>query len=1007
MRKLADGKALTEAQRLQRVAAGKASGAARHKTKTKPTVTVLIGSPASGKTTWHQAHRPQARLISTDAILQREGLPTTPDTIDHATKIARREFREAAAAGHDIVLDRTNPTVKSRGRWLALLPPGYHKEAVVFDTHGLERAWRVRQRELAGKGVNDPRLRAIVPIEAPIAGEFDHVETVTQGVSQGAIAWARRTRAAKVLADARHKGETSPSIRQGAGAPASKEAVGLFRQGQARPGAGGARSVWDTRGTEAPIGAMNATFTFHFPDAYRSATPDRPRLGRKQVAQALARAKAGGPHQDVVITNPQTLLEAQRHPVMRELATAVINVVREHQDGAIEKGHERNLIPAGTRPGTVVRAYKHAALRALHKVGLGDYDTRMDAAAKAEFTPLVPFMRYVHRRIFDHLNQQVLKGKWGPFRTQFGQLHRQRKHGKLTGHERMRMRPVEQFIKLHLTDGQEVKLHLTDGDLEKAWASMDAPDQGLRKRWTRFSQQDGFASTPPHSGIAGHQDIASQALMHHAVGKPIPEPPGGVPPIAGAGRIKHKAIEVEAHFSVPRIGGSTVKESNGLYRVVPLGELVKLDLPMSLFAPSNEAAKSDVAKSDMGFTLGSYNVDPTRQLNRAIHPRIRRRLPRLRLNTQRHLRHVLNGGVTRQERWQLFGKLAKRQLTEREVHAAARSVQIPTLGQREAGNYQKGHLSVGGLGITIETPKGRVRRGQGPDGKPWQVTMPAHYGYVKRSLGADGDHVDAYLGPHAHEAAEYPVFVVDQHDAKSGRFDEHKCLLGFRDRQHVTSTYDAGFSDGHGPRRRKAVHQMTFADFKQWVGHGDTTTPLKKGLGGAALGVGRTAAGAFGRSSTRTKLAAGVAAGATGAVAAPKVKQVLADHPAARGIAGAAVAGGAAALLTRGHAMGLVRGASRKLYQTGLKNAVREHARHLAGATPSPHVRAAARQVFLAAKTRALHDAQTARRAGMSRLRVHPKKVAVGALAGGAVAAAAGPRHIAPPLYQLAAQPEE
>lgn len=164
----------------------------------QPTVTVLIGSPASGKSTWRAANRPNATVISTDAILQREGLPTTSANIDAALKIARGEFRDAAAAGMDIVLDRTNPTVKSRGRWLSTLPPGYRKEAVVFDTHGLERAWQKVQRP----GIADARLRYEVPIERPAAGEFDHVETVKRGASQGSIAWARARRPQSPMAKA-------------------------------------------------------------------------------------------------------------------------------------------------------------------------------------------------------------------------------------------------------------------------------------------------------------------------------------------------------------------------------------------------------------------------------------------------------------------------------------------------------------------------------------------------------------------------------------------------------------------------------------------------------------------------------------------------------------------------------------------------------------------------------------------------------------------------------------
>ena len=70
----------------------------------------------------------------------------------------------------------------------------------------------------------------------------------------------------------------------------------------------------------------------------------------------------------------------------------------------------------------------------------------------------------------------------------------------------------------------------------------------------------------------------------------------------------------------------------------------------------------------------------------------------------------------------------------------------PTDGQKEAGNYQKGHIKVQGFDITIENPKGSVRSGVDADGKPWETTMNHHYGYFKRSQGKDGDKIDVFIG---------------------------------------------------------------------------------------------------------------------------------------------------------------------------------------------------------------------------------------------------------------------
>lgn len=162
------------------------------------------------------------------------------------------------------------------------------------------------------------------------------------------------------------------------------------------------------------------------------------------------------------------------------------------------------------------------------------------------------------------------------------------------------------------------------------------------------------------------------------------------------------------------------------------------------------------------------------------------------------------------------------------AHAAATSpkndLAPPTEAQAKAGNYKKGHLSIGGLDIAIENPEGSTRSGIDPGGKPWSVTMSAHYGYVKRTQGADGDQVDVYIGKADPVAS--PVFVVDQFDNKTGKFDEHKAILGASSLDEARSLYDAHFSDGKGHERRGGITPMSFDAFKEWARSGNTKSPV-------------------------------------------------------------------------------------------------------------------------------------------------------------------------------------
>lgn len=145
----------------------------------------------------------------------------------------------------------------------------------------------------------------------------------------------------------------------------------------------------------------------------------------------------------------------------------------------------------------------------------------------------------------------------------------------------------------------------------------------------------------------------------------------------------------------------------------------------------------------------------------------------------------------------------------------------PTDGQKEAGNYQKGHVRLHGLDISLENAKGSTRSGVGKDGKRWETKLPAAYGYVRATEGADGDHHDVYV------ASDKPTaFVVDQIDPDTNTFDEHKTILGAEDEADARRIYEAGFSDGSGPQRLGAITPMPMDRFKEWVRHPNSKKPL-------------------------------------------------------------------------------------------------------------------------------------------------------------------------------------
>ena len=143
--------------------------------------------------------------------------------------------------------------------------------------------------------------------------------------------------------------------------------------------------------------------------------------------------------------------------------------------------------------------------------------------------------------------------------------------------------------------------------------------------------------------------------------------------------------------------------------------------------------------------------------------------------------------------------------------AAKQTEKDPTPAQAEAENYKTGKADWRGLKLSVENEKGSVRSKKTPDGETaWEVTMPAHYGRILGTTGADGDHVDFYMGD---DEASDKVFVVDQIDPETGRFDEHKVMLGFATNAEARKAYQAGFSDGSGASRMGAITPVKVADF--------------------------------------------------------------------------------------------------------------------------------------------------------------------------------------------------
>lgn len=145
-----------------------------------------------------------------------------------------------------------------------------------------------------------------------------------------------------------------------------------------------------------------------------------------------------------------------------------------------------------------------------------------------------------------------------------------------------------------------------------------------------------------------------------------------------------------------------------------------------------------------------------------------------------------------------------------------------------SGNYPHGHVYIQGLNISIENKPGSLRGEKDESGKKWQVKMPSAYGYIRGTIGADGDQVDCYLGKNPKSTL---VWVIDQNKVskkgKMKKFDEHKVLLCYDSLYDGLKDYLLSHFDGDGHEQICSIVELSMKEFKDWLRNGDTKSPIE------------------------------------------------------------------------------------------------------------------------------------------------------------------------------------
>lgn len=128
--------------------------------------------------------------------------------------------------------------------------------------------------------------------------------------------------------------------------------------------------------------------------------------------------------------------------------------------------------------------------------------------------------------------------------------------------------------------------------------------------------------------------------------------------------------------------------------------------------------------------------------------------------------------------------------------------------------------------INVENKKGGERSGTDPDGNPWSVTMPAHYGEFDDTLGVDGDPIDVYVGGNRHAPYAYLVPVARLDD---GGYDEDKVFVGFNNLDEVCTAFRAAYNKRGF--RFDVTRRMTIPALAEWLrDHGQKGRRIRLGV---------------------------------------------------------------------------------------------------------------------------------------------------------------------------------
>jgi predicted kinase len=130
---------------------------------------VLVGAPASGKSTWARSNARGAVVVGQDELID----AITPGGFDHEyrpvyTAAEDAIARAALSEGHAVIVDRTNRTRVHRKRWLDLAREAGCPAVAVLMAATVDECRERNARRTDQRRLSDERMRRMLAAFEPV-----------------------------------------------------------------------------------------------------------------------------------------------------------------------------------------------------------------------------------------------------------------------------------------------------------------------------------------------------------------------------------------------------------------------------------------------------------------------------------------------------------------------------------------------------------------------------------------------------------------------------------------------------------------------------------------------------------------------------------------------------------------------------------------------------------------------------------------------------------------------